>query len=220
MAYKQTSPIPAAEGGTGDATLTAHGVVLGQGVSNLTAVAPFASAGIALVSAGVAADPQYSTVVVPGGGTGITSATAYAPICAGATSTSAFQVATTGFSTAGYVFTSNGNAALPSFQAPANDLLLTLVPINNTNSPYTVTATDQFIDVDCSAAVVVVKLPDAPATGRFYFIKDSTGNCATHNITITTVTGAVNIDGATSFVMNATYESTSVIFNGTSYLVY
>jgi hypothetical protein len=57
-------------------------------------------------------------VVVTSGGTGLTTATtAYAPICAGTTATGAFQVASTGLATAGFVLTSNGNAALPSFQA-------------------------------------------------------------------------------------------------------
>lgn len=52
------------------------------------------------------------------GGTGIQSATAYAPICAGTTSTGAFQSASSGISTSGYVLTSNGSSTLPSWQAP------------------------------------------------------------------------------------------------------
>lgn len=57
-------------------------------------------------------------VVVTSGGTGfITATTAYAPIVAGTTPTGAFQVASTGLATAGFVLTSNGAAAVPSFQA-------------------------------------------------------------------------------------------------------
>lgn len=52
---------------------------------------------------------------VPRGGTGMTSATAYAVLCGGTTSTSAHQsIASVG--TAGQVLTSNGAGALPTFQ--------------------------------------------------------------------------------------------------------
>lgn len=61
--------------------------------------------------------PAFGTALVNGGGTGIATTTAYAPICGGTTATGAFQAATTGFASAGYVLTSNGNAALPSWQA-------------------------------------------------------------------------------------------------------
>jgi len=56
---------------------------------------------------------------VSAGGTGLSTATtAYAPVCAGTTATGNFQVASTGLSTAGWVLTSNGSSALPSFQSP------------------------------------------------------------------------------------------------------
>jgi len=61
---------------------------------------------------------RNSPIPVVEGGTGlVTSTTAYAPICGGTTATGAFQAASTGLSTSGYVLTSNGAAALPSFQA-------------------------------------------------------------------------------------------------------
>lgn len=41
---------------------------------------------------------------------------AYAPICGGTTPTGALQYATTGFANPGYILTSNGSAALPSWQ--------------------------------------------------------------------------------------------------------
>ena len=42
----------------------------------------------------------------------------YAPICSGTTSGGRVQAASTGFSNVGYVLTSNGNSALPSWQEP------------------------------------------------------------------------------------------------------
>lgn len=57
-------------------------------------------------------------LAVADGGTGVsTMTTAYAPVCAGTTATGALQVASTGLGTAGFILTSNGSAALPSFQA-------------------------------------------------------------------------------------------------------
>ena len=55
------------------------------------------------------------------GGTGIATTTAYAPICGGTTATGAFQAASTGLSSSGYVLTSNGASSVPSFQVlPTN----------------------------------------------------------------------------------------------------
>lgn len=60
--------------------------------------------------------PDWS---VGSGGTGKTSFTAYAVICGGATSTGALQNVS-GLGTIGYVLTSNGSGALPTWQTPAN----------------------------------------------------------------------------------------------------
>lgn len=70
---------------------------------------------------------QISPIPVTEGGTGVvTSTTAYAPICGGTTATGAFQAASTGLATSGWVLTSNGNAALPSFQAlPSSSISIT-----------------------------------------------------------------------------------------------
>ena len=57
------------------------------------------------------------------GGTGIATTTAYAPICGGTTATGAFQAASTGLSSSGYVLTSNGASSVPSFQANFPQLL-------------------------------------------------------------------------------------------------
>lgn len=64
--------VPATLGGTGTASPTAHYVALAEGSSPFNFVPP-ATAGIALVSNGVAADPSFSTVLTAGGGTGLNS---------------------------------------------------------------------------------------------------------------------------------------------------
>lgn len=98
------------------------------------------------------------------------------------------------------------------------DLDLTYTAVNTT--PYVVLADDQFLGVDSSGGAITVQLPNAPATGRVYVIKDATGSAATNNITVTTVGGVVLIDAAATFVMNTAYQSINVLFNGTQYLVY
>lgn len=92
-----------------------YNLIVGTG-SAYTNIAPNATAGVPLVSNGSSANPSFGTANVAGGGTGVTSATAYAVICAGTTSTSSFQpLASLG--TSGYVLTSNGAGALPTWQA-------------------------------------------------------------------------------------------------------
>ena len=160
------------------------------------------------------------TLVVANGGTGDTSFTAYTVLCGGTTSTGALQnVASVG--TSGQVLTSNGAAALPSFQSlPASSPIYTYTSVNAAGSPYTVLNTDQYIGVDCSAGTVLLLFPDAPAVGRYWTIKDSTGNAATNNITISTVIGATPIDGIFNLLLTQNYGSLSIIFNGTGYEIF
>lgn len=66
------------------------------------------------------------TLDVANGGTGDTTFTAYAPVCGGTTTTGALQSATTGFTNSGYILTSNGASALPSWQAaPSGNISIT-----------------------------------------------------------------------------------------------
>lgn len=135
-AYKRVSPQPVAEGGTGATTLTAHGVLLGEGTSAITPTAVGTNGQVLVGSS--AADPGWVTptagtglsvtanasthsyalstpVTVANGGTGDTSLTAYAVLCGGTTTTNPVQsIASVG--TSGQFLTSNGAGALPTFQ--------------------------------------------------------------------------------------------------------
>ncbi len=95
---------------------------------------------------------------------------------------------------------------------------LTYTNVNTT--PYVVLATDEYLSVDTSALAITIQLPNAATLGRVFIIKDRSGAAATRNITVTTVGGAVNIDGATSFVMNTNFQSIQVIGNGSTYEVF
>lgn len=90
--------------------LTSGTLALGNGGTGQTS---FSSG--ALSSNGTAL--SSGTLSVPNGGTGATTFTAYAPILAGTTSTGAFQSAGSGISNSGYVLTSNGASASPTWQA-------------------------------------------------------------------------------------------------------
>jgi len=74
-------------------------------------------------------------ITVPYGGTGLSSATAYAVLCGGTTSTGAFQsIASVGAS--GTVLTSNGAGALPTFQTAGGGVTVSDDTSTNSNSRY------------------------------------------------------------------------------------
>jgi len=125
-------------------------------------------------------------------------------------------IASVSVSNAEMVIIDTTTGELGSQAIPGSALTYTAV---NT-SPYVVLSGDQFLGVDSSGGAITVQLPNAPTTGRYITIKDSTGSANTNNITVTTVGGAVTIDGATSYVMTANYESVSVLFNGSNYEIY
>ena len=93
--------------------------------------------------------------------------------------------------------------------------------VNHAASPYTVLASDNYISVDCSAGAVTLKFPNAPTAKRTWVVKDRTGSASTNNISITTVGGAVTIDGQTTYTINGNYVSVSLLANATpTYEVY
>jgi type II secretory pathway pseudopilin PulG len=59
------SPLPVAQGGTGDATLAAHAVLVGEGTSAVAAVGPGA-ANLPLVGQGSSADPAFQALMGSG----------------------------------------------------------------------------------------------------------------------------------------------------------
>lgn len=112
------------------------------------------------------------------------------------------------------------NNAASSSPIPGT-VVLNVTFISSVDSPYTVLPTDDFIGVGTNTGPVTVLLPDAPLVGRTYIIKDTTSNASTNNITVTTVSGTDDIDGAATTVMNTDYESLEFIYGGSSkYYIY
>lgn len=163
---------------------------------------------------------SHSPLIIAQGGTGVVSFTTYAPIVGGTTSTGAVQQATTNFANPGWVLTSTGSSSLPTWQEVPGSVV-TITPVDFGDTPYTVLAFDQFLSVDSTGGAISILLEDAPAVGRVVIIKDSTGTAVGANsMTITTVGGAVLVDGATTFTMNSAYQAINVVFDGSKYLVY
>lgn len=88
--------------------------------------------------------------------------------------------------------------------------------VTHAMSPYTVLSTDYYISVDCSAGTVTLRFPNTPfITNQTWVIKDRTGSASTNNISVTTVGGAVTIDGATTYTLNSNYSSIQLLGNST-----
>lgn len=129
-------------------------------------------------------------------------------------STDSTKVGLAAFNSAQFTVDVNGFVSITNF-SPFN-----YVQINTASSPYTASATDLFISCDSTAGPITIKLPNAPTTFREFIIKDRTGQSSVNNIFITTVGGAVTIDGQTTYTLADNLSSVQLLFNGTSYEVY
>jgi len=86
---------------------------------------------------------------------------------------------------------------------------------------YVVLSTDDYISCDSTLGAITIQLEDAPSTQYDRFVvKDRTGTATTFNITVTTVSGVVLIDGNTSYTFVDPYESLEMLWNGTSYEIF
>jgi hypothetical protein len=123
-----------------------------------------------------------AAVTVPQGGTGIATTTAYGVICGGTTATDALQNA--GAGTAGQVLTSNGAAALPSFQSPSGGsfknkaingaLNVQRCPIGTTDNSYVIDQHRMLLEA-ANAATFTRETTGAP-TGYKYFGRLTAGS--------------------------------------------
>ena len=104
-----------------------------------------------------------TTIAVANGGTGNTTFTAYSVLCAGTTSTGAFQNVS-GVGSSGQVLTSNGASALPTWQSPAEGLI-----VNQNTSTVTMSAGSQYF-INNGATLVTLTLPSTAALGDTYTI--------------------------------------------------
>lgn len=85
------------------------------------------------------------------------------------------------------------------------------------DSPYTVLSTDYYLSLDTSGGAIILLFPNAPTTTERWVVKDRTGNATANNIQLTTVGGAVTLDGLTSQYLAGNFSSVELLFNATSY---
>lgn len=84
---------------------------------------------------------------------------------------------------------------------------------------YAIRNTDQIIAVTSTAAARTITLPNASGIeGQVFIIKDESGACSTHNITVAT-TNSQTIDGAATVTMANDYECLWFYSTGTGWAV-
>ena len=105
-----------------------------------------------------------TTIAVANGGTGNTTFTAYSVLCAGTTSTGAFQNVS-GVGSSGQVLTSNGAGALPTWQTGIGGLI-----VNQNSSTVTMAAGSRYY-INNGSTLVTATLPSTAAVGDTYIIR-------------------------------------------------
>ena len=175
-----TEYIPLVQG-TGDTAVTKRATVaLVAGASGVTSVnVSGGSTGLTASGGPITSSGTITlggTLVVASGGTGRASATAYAVLCGGTTSTGALQ-SIAGVGTSGQILTSNGAGALPTFQnAPGASLTVgssviasgttTRILYDNAGilGEYTITGSGTVVAMQTSPTLITPVLGVATAT--------------------------------------------------------
>jgi len=122
--------------------------------------------------------------------------------------------------TAGTNISITNGAGSITIDANSTSQIANYTAVNNAATPYTVLSADYYIGCDVTGGVISVLLPDSPSTGRVFVVKDVVGDSSTSNISVTSVSGVVTIDGATTYTMNLDYQSIQLIWNGATYEVF
>lgn len=141
-------PVSVANGGTGRATLTSQGVLVGAGTSTVVSTTA-GTAGQLLQSGGTLSPPSWlTTVPVANGGTGANTLTAHGVLVGEGTS----SVAVTSAGTAGQILTSNGASADPTFQTVVGTGSVTSVATTAPLAGGTITTTGTITCATCVTA--------------------------------------------------------------------
>ena len=123
-------------------------------------------------------------------------------------------------STNGNLTFSNGAGNILNLTVNASPII-SYVAIAFANSPYTASVTTEFISCDTSGGAITINLPSAGvAQGESWIIKDRTGQANINPITIQSLVGGKTIDTAANYIINASFGSVRILYNGTNYEVY
>lgn len=190
----------------------------GATTSALVNVAPSATSGIPLVSAGSSANPSFTTAVVAGGGTGNTTFTAYSVITAGTTATGAFQNVS-GVGTSGQVLTSAGASALPTWSNGGMVLIQTQTTAGAASLDFTTGIGSPYskylligTNVKQVATAAYIYLRVSTDGGGSYIATGYTSGIVTFAYNGTTAT---NANVTTSFILHAITSGGPGVFQST-----
>jgi len=160
---------------TGTAVTQYYVLIGGSSSDTLSNVAPSATAGVPLISAGSSANPAFGTAVVAGGGTGLATLTAYELLAAGTTSTGTLQQI--GLGTSGQVLTSNGAGALPSMQT-----LTAQIPYVNVTGATQAMAVNTGYVVNDASSLITFTPPSTCAVGTVFAVAGNSASGWTINL--------------------------------------
>ena len=196
MSYIGNYPVPVIIGGTGDTTLTAHGVLLGEGTSAISATSA-GSAGQVILSGGSSADPSY---VTPTAGTGLsvtTNATTMSYALTGTVSVSNGGTGSTTFPVARFAI-GNGTSPLTFLAAGTNGQ----IPIGSTGSAPVLATITAGSGVSVTNALRSITIASTGGSSGITTIDGNTGSATGKAITITS--GAAGTGGTSLFTGSGT----------------
>jgi hypothetical protein len=205
-------------------TVTQYNSLIGSTSNGITSVAPGSTSGVPLISQGASANPAYGTMIVGAGGTNITSATAYGVICAGATSTGAFQVVTPG--TAGYLLESGGSSALPTWVSVGSSGNFTLIQSQTFSSTGSLVSFTTGINSTYNNYFLLVSSLVYPGTGVAINVAISTNGGSSYitsgyrgvQATVSSNSTTWSSGGFSSFICDLNNESLTTSLNAGIYL--
>lgn len=217
-----TGVVAVANGGTGLSTLTANNVILGNGASAPTFVAP-GTTGNVLTSNGT----TWSSAA-PGFSGTVTSVALALPaifsVSGSPVTSSGTLTGTLATQTANTIWSgpTSGVAATPTFRTLVGSdiphfLDSSQIPSTITATTYTVAAADVFIRVDTTSNAITITLPDPTTSRRWIQFKDVTGNLSTNNLTVARFSSEKIDNVAASKVFATNYGSWTFQSDGTNW---
>ena len=89
--------------------------------------------------------------------------------------------------------------------------------VTNVTSTYPIVVSDDYIAITTLSAPFTITLPSNPVNGDEYVVKDTTGNAAVSNVTVSG--NGNNIDGASTFLLSQPYAGATFTFAGAQWSV-
>jgi len=200
-------------------TTTQYNVLTGGASNAINNIAPNSTSGVPLISQGASSQPVFGTAVVAGGGTGITSGTAYGVVVGGTTTTGALQVITPG--SAGTVLQYNGASSLPTWvTAPSggtNYLVLISSQTASASSSLTFTSGISATYNDYFILMSSIKLSASNPLQMQISTNGGSSYITTGYLTGVNSIASTAASGSWSNAVNATTYLVAVYSNGSSY---